>query len=64
MRVQPGIRTVAAFGTALHVSAVDAAALDAALAPVHAGGVRIVRVATTLEDVFIALMQGARDNFP
>ena len=64
LRARPGIRTVAAFGTALHVSAVDAAALDAALAPVHAGGVRIVRVATTLEDVFIALMQGARDNFP
>ena len=64
LRARPGIRTVASFGAALHVSAASPAALDAALAPLQAAGVQMVPVATTLEDVFIALMQGATDNFP
>ncbi|WP_426191909.1 ABC transporter ATP-binding protein [Massilia sp. DWR3-1-1] len=58
LRQCPGIRTVATFGAALHVSAASAARLDAALAPYRQQGVPIATVATTLEDVFIALMDG------
>jgi ABC-2 type transport system ATP-binding protein len=56
------IRTVASFGATLHVSAASAADLDAALAA-HAGkGMHVKPVDTSLEDVFIALMQNAKDN--
>jgi len=54
---------VASFGTALHVSAASAAALEAALAPYRGTGIAITPVATSLEDVFIALMQRSQDNF-
>jgi len=54
---------VASFGTALHVSAASAAVLDAALAPYRGTGIAITPVATSLEDVFIALMQRSQDNF-
>jgi len=54
---------VASFGTALHVSAASAAALGAALAPYRGTGIAITPVATSLEDVFIALMQRSQDNF-
>jgi len=63
VRQQAGIRTVASFGAALHISAASRAELDAALAPWRQQAVRIDAVATTLEDVFIALMEGATDNF-
>jgi ABC-2 type transport system ATP-binding protein len=66
VRAHPGIRTVASFGAALHISAASGAALDAALAPWRhnqAEQVVVTPVATTLEDVFIALMIGATDNF-
>jgi len=54
---------VASFGAALHVSSTAQDRLDAALAPHRAGGVSIRRVDTSLEDVFIALMQQSTDNF-
>lgn len=63
LRAHPGIN-VASFGMALHVSAASAAELDAALAPLRARGLRITPVDTSLEDVFIALMQQSQDNFP
>lgn len=63
LRARPGIRTVAAFGATLHASAESAAALEAALAPLRQPDMRIEPVETSLEDVFIALMHGARDNY-
>lgn len=63
LRAQPGIRTVAAFGATLHASGDSAAALEAALAPLRRTDLRIEPVATSLEDVFIALMRGAQDNY-
>ena len=54
---------VASFGTALHVSARSQAELDAALAPHRASGLHIERIDTSLEDVFIALMQQSTDNY-
>jgi ABC-2 type transport system ATP-binding protein len=61
LRAQPGIN-VASFGAALHVSSKSKAALALALAQYGGSGMRIAAVETTLEDVFIALMQEAKDN--
>jgi ABC-2 type transport system ATP-binding protein len=54
---------VASFGATLHVSAASGSELDAALAPLRGNGLRMVPVETSLEDVFIALMQQSTDNF-
>jgi ABC-2 type transport system ATP-binding protein len=63
LKASKNIRTVAPFGTTLHVSADSEAALTAALATLHPTGLTVEPIATSLEDVFIALMQGATDNF-
>jgi len=63
LRNDPKIRTVASFGATLHVSASSQADLDAALAPYKDSGIRVITVDASLEDVFIALMQDATDNF-
>jgi ABC-2 type transport system ATP-binding protein len=56
----PGDDTVIPFGTTLRVSGRDAVALEAALAPVRArAGFTVDAAATSLEDVFVNLMQGA-----
>jgi ABC-2 type transport system ATP-binding protein len=60
---QPAVEMAAPFGLALHVSGSDAAGLEAALAPWQRPPFRWQRVEPTLEDVFIHLMSGARDNF-
>jgi ABC-2 type transport system ATP-binding protein len=58
LRGQPGVDMVAPFGSALHVSGTDRAALEAALAPVGArAGLELREVAPSLEDVFIHLMR-------
>jgi ABC-2 type transport system ATP-binding protein len=54
---------VASFGATLHVSARSQAELEAALAPWQARGVRTTPIDTSLEDVFIALMQQSKDNY-
>ena len=53
------------FGAALHVSGHDAAALERAIAPYRepSGGYVWRRGEPSLEDVFIHLMAGTRDNF-
>jgi ABC-2 type transport system ATP-binding protein len=67
LRAGTGLRSVASFGAALHVSADSDAALDTAFAAAgdlaRAPGVHVERVEPNLEDVFIALMQQADDNF-
>jgi ABC-2 type transport system ATP-binding protein len=60
----PGVDMVAPFGTSLHVSGRDEAALDAAIAPFREqASLKWRRSDATLEDVFIDLMGKARDNF-
>ncbi|MFS8037313.1 ABC transporter ATP-binding protein [Xanthobacter sp. AM11] len=60
---RPGIDMVAPFGTSLHVSGRDPAALAAALDPIRADGRLALRTdAPTLEDVFIDLMRRSKDE--
>jgi len=60
----PGVDMVAPFGTSLHVSGRDAAALEAAIAPFRQdAAVHWKRSEPSLEDVFIDLMARSRDNF-
>jgi len=63
LREADGIRTVAPFGATLHVSADSAQAMDAAMAQPALGNLTASAIPTSLEDVFIALMQDAQDNF-
>jgi len=63
LRDAKGVDTVVPFGTALRVSGKDAQALDAALAPVRSRGeFSVHRTETSLEDVFVNLMQDTPDN--
>jgi ABC-2 type transport system ATP-binding protein len=60
----PGVDMVAPFGTSLHVSGRDAAALEAAIVPFRQDAVvHWKRSEPSLEDVFIDLMARSRDNF-
>ena len=60
----PGVDTVAPFGTSLHVSGRDHAALEAAIAPYRNDPkLHWTTIAPSLEDVFIGLMSTAKDNF-
>ena len=63
LRASSGVRTVAPFGATLHVSADSAAHFDAALAQRGLEELQAAPIETSLEDVFIALMQDAQDNF-
>src|ERR1043165_3622923 len=60
----PGVDMVAPFGTSLHVSGSEAAALESAIAPSRDSPPRPrERAEPTLEDVFIDLMSRSKDNF-
>jgi ABC-2 type transport system ATP-binding protein len=64
LRSEPGIDQIAAFGSRLHVTGRDAAALEAALRRALAGTpYRAEPTPTGLEDVFIHLMERSTDNF-
>jgi ABC-2 type transport system ATP-binding protein len=63
LRSLPGVEQVVAFGATLHVSGRDAALLQASVKPWMAGDHRWEAVESGLEDVFISLMDTARDNF-
>ena len=64
LRGRPGVEQVVPFGNTLHVTGRDAARLEAAVAPWRAaGGHRWTRIPAGLEDVFISLMETAKDNF-
>ena len=59
-----GVDMVAPFGTSLHVSGRDRAALEAAIAPWRErSGLHWQASAPSLEDVFIDLMNRSKDNF-
>jgi ABC-2 type transport system ATP-binding protein len=59
-----GVDMVAPFGTSLHVSGRDKAALEAAIAPWRErSGLHWQASAPSLEDVFIDLMNRSKDNF-
>ncbi len=58
----PGVLQVAAFGNALHVSGDDKEALKSSLAP-YLASFSVAQIETSLEDVFIHLMESARDNY-
>jgi ABC-2 type transport system ATP-binding protein len=64
LRGEPGIDQIAAFGSALHVTGRDPAALEAAVRRATAGrSCRVEPARTGLEDVFIHLMEQSVDNY-
>jgi len=63
LRGKPGVEQVVAFGTILHVSGRDARQLDATIAALRDERHEWKKIRPGLEDVFISLMEGARDNF-
>lgn len=56
LRDRPGVDMAAAFGTTLHVSGRDRAALEAAIQPYRGRGLAWHETTPTLEDVFIQLI--------
>jgi ABC-2 type transport system ATP-binding protein len=63
IRGQPGVEQVVAFGTTLHVSGRDAARLRESVGPWMTGAYRWQQIESGLEDVFVSLMETAKDNF-
>jgi ABC-2 type transport system ATP-binding protein len=60
----PGVSHVTAFGNTLHVTGEEEAALEKAIAPfAHEPGLQWQKSQSSLEDVFIHLMQSIPDNF-
>ena len=54
----------APFGSALHVSGTDRAALEVAIAPYRRPPFAWTEIDPTIEDVFIHLMDRSSDNYP
>ncbi len=64
LRQLPAIEMVVPFGATLHVSGSDAQTLEATLAPYRESGThQWVKIEPGLEDVFIGLMNSAKDNY-
>jgi ABC-2 type transport system ATP-binding protein len=63
IRGLPGVEQVVAFGTTLHVSGRDAEKLRASVSPFMSGDYHWKQIQSGLEDVFISLMETAKDNF-
>ncbi|MDB5560797.1 MAG: multidrug transporter ATP-binding protein [Hyphomicrobiales bacterium] len=64
LKQEPGVEQVARFGAVLHISGTDKQALDATVARLQAEGThRWTLQVAGLEEAFIYLMAGARDNF-
>ena len=62
LRGKPGVHQAVAFGTSLHVSGGDAAALEQAIEPFR-NDYEWTLIRPGLEDVFIHLMDQSKDNF-
>ncbi len=63
LRGQPGVEQVVAFGTTLHISGHDEAKLAASIHAVRDPRHEWKQIPAGLEDVFIGLMDVAKDNF-
>ena len=64
LRTRPGVDMVVPFGTTLHVSGADRDLLDRSLAAFRdQPGLAWQQIEPGLEDVFIGLMNSAKDNF-
>jgi ABC-2 type transport system ATP-binding protein len=63
LRGQPGIEQVVAFGNTLHVSGRNPRQLLESLSPARTSPYHCRSITAGLEDVFISLMDSARDNF-
>jgi ABC-2 type transport system ATP-binding protein len=63
IRRLPGVEQVVAFGSTLHVSGRDAGTLRASVIPFMSNDHQWKRIESGLEDVFISLMETAKDNF-
>jgi ABC-2 type transport system ATP-binding protein len=62
LRHAPGVRQAVAFGNTLHVSGDDAAALERAIEPFRIEPYKWQRASSSLEDVFIHMMDQLKDN--
>jgi ABC-2 type transport system ATP-binding protein len=63
LRGRPGVEQLVAFGNLLHVSGRDPEKLEIAVQSVRDQRQQWVLIPATLEDVFISLMDQAKDNF-
>jgi ABC-2 type transport system ATP-binding protein len=63
IRGLPGVEQIVAFGTTLHVSGRDAAKLQDSASQWMTGKYHWQQIESGLEDVFISLMETAKDNF-
>src|SRR5882757_8960422 len=63
IRGLPGVEQVVAFGTTLHVSGRNVVKLRASVSPWMTGEYHWNQIESGLEDVFISLMDTAKDNF-
>lgn len=64
LKAAPGVQSVAAFGSSLHVAGQDEKLVERAVMPLNQRpGVRVARTSANLEDVFISLIGRAQDNF-
>ena len=63
LRGRAGVEQVVAFGNTLHVSGHEVAKLEATIAALRDSRHGWTRTGASLEDVFIGLMDRARDNF-
>ncbi|MEI6279946.1 MAG: ABC transporter ATP-binding protein [Verrucomicrobiae bacterium] len=61
---RPGVEQVVPFGTTLHISGTDPARLEEDIRPERAPGFSWQKIPSSLEDVFIHLMESSKDNFP
>jgi ABC-2 type transport system ATP-binding protein len=63
LRSRPGVDEVVAFGNTLHVSSQNPGLLQQSLAPFMGAAYHWEPISPSLEDVFISLMETAKDNF-
>jgi ABC-2 type transport system ATP-binding protein len=63
LRRQPGVEQAVVFGSMLHVSGNDTAALEQTIAPFRTDPYRWEKIPSGLEDIFIHLMENSKDNF-